>query len=61
MINNIFENGKFGVGGYYNRIKKHVDNHLTVVDEATLRYVSLTLSPVCDEYYFEIVKEEKNE
>ena len=60
-LNSIFENGKFGVGGYYNKLKKHDDGSFVIIDEATLRRVSLVLAPVHEEYYLEIVEEEKNE
>ena len=55
-LDDIFVDGKIGVGGFYNKIVKHYDKNLIVVDEATLREVSITLAPVCEEYYFEIVK-----
>lgn len=53
-----FTDNKIGVGGFYNNVKKHSENHLIVVDEATLLEVSLTLMPVNSEYIFRIVKEE---
>ena len=53
----VFKDNKFGVGGYYNKVKKHSEGNSIVIDEATLREVSLVLDPVNDEYYFEIVKE----
>lgn len=58
-IEDILSDGKIGVGGFYNKVKKHNEGHFIIVNEATLRETSLTLAPVCDEYYFEIVKEGK--
>ena len=58
-LSSIFEDGKFGVGGFYTNVKKHSDGSLIVVDEAKLREVALVLAPVNKEYYFEIVKEKK--
>lgn len=57
-IRSIFTDEKIGVGGYYNKIKKHLEGNLTVIDEASLRAISLTLGPVHDEYIFKIVEEE---
>lgn len=56
IINEIFEDigGKIGAGGYFNSIKTHKDENLIIVDEATLRAVSLTLAPACEACYFEI-------
>ena len=59
-LNDIFTNNKIGAGGFYNKIKKHSENHLTVVDEATLREVSLTLVPINEEYTLKIVEENKD-
>lgn len=56
-IRDILTDGKIGVGGYYNKVKKHKEGELNVIDEATLRMIALTLAPVCDEYYFEIVED----
>lgn len=58
-IQEIFSDRKIGVGGFYNNIKKHEDKNLIVVDEATLREVSITLAPVCDEYTIEMEEKEK--
>ena len=60
-IRGIFANGKIGVGGYYNRVKKHQEEELVVIDEATLLEIGLTLAPVRDKYYFKIVGDEKND
>lgn len=60
-LKDILSDGKIGVGGFYNNVKTHNDNNLIVVDEATLRCVSLTLKPVNKEYSLEIVKEKENE
>ena len=57
-LSSIFEDGKFGAGGFYTNIKKHSDGSFIVVDEAKLWGVALVLAPVNKEYYFEIVKEE---
>ena len=56
-LSSIFEDGKFGAGGFYTNVKKHNDGSFIVVDEAKLREVALVLAPVNKEYYFEIVKE----
>lgn len=55
-ISAIFENGRIGCDGFYNKVKKHSDGSFKVIDEATLREVALVLTPVRNEYYFEIVK-----
>lgn len=57
-LKSIFENGKIGAGGFYNRVKKHNDGSFIVVDEATLCSVALVLAPVHEEYYLKIVEEE---
>ena len=56
-LSSIFEDGKFGTGGFYINVKKHSDGSFIVVDEAKLCEVALVLDPVNKEYYFEIVKE----
>ena len=58
-LSSIFEDGKFGAGGFYTNVKKHNDGSFIVVDEAKLREVALVLAPVNEEYSFEIVKEKK--
>ena len=60
-LSSIFEDGKFGAGGFYTNVKKHSDGSFIVVDEAKLREVALVLAPVNKEYYFEIVEEKKND
>ena len=60
-LSSVFEDGKFGAGGYYTHVKMHSDGSFIVVDEAKLREVALVLAPVNDEYSFEIVKEEEND
>lgn len=57
-IKSIFENGKFGAGGFYNRVQKHSDGSFIIIDEATLRSIALVLAPVHEEYYLKIVEEE---
>ena len=56
-LSSIFEDGKFGTGGFYTNVNKHSDGSFIVVDEAKLRKIALVLDPVNKEYYFEIVKE----
>ena len=56
-LSSVFEDGKFGAGGYYTHVKMHSDGSFIVVDEAKLREVALVLAPVNDEYSFDIVKE----
>ena len=51
-----FENGKIGVGGYYNNIKDHEDRNFRIIDEARLCEIAITLAPVRKEYYCEIVE-----
>ena len=58
-LNSIFEDGKFGAGGFYTNIKKHNDGSFIVIDEAKLCEVALVLAPVNEKYSFEIVREEK--
>lgn len=50
---------KIGVGGFYDRVKRHEEYGMDIIDEATLWSIGLTSYPVCDEYYFEIVEEKK--
>ena len=50
-----FENGKIGVGGYYNNIKYHDDRNFRIIDEARLCEIALVPDPVRKEYYCEIV------
>lgn len=57
-LKSIFENGKFGAGGFYNRVKKHSDGSFIIIDEAALRSIALVLAPVREEYYLKIVEEE---
>ena len=59
-LSSIFEDGKFGTGGFYTNVKKHSDGSFIVVDEAKLREVALVSDPVNEEYSFEIV-EDKND
>ena len=58
-LNSIFEDGKFGAGGFYTNIKKHNDGSFIVIDEAKLCEVALVLAPVNEKYSFKIVREEK--
>ena len=52
----VLDNNGIGVGGYYNCVKKHRNDQLTVVDKATLKAASLVLNPVREEYYLKEVK-----
>ena len=52
-----FENGKIGVGGYYNNIKYHEDKNFRIIDKARLCEIALVPDPVRTEYYCEIVDE----
>ena len=52
----VLDNNGIGVGGYYNCVKMHRDDQLTVVDKATLIAASLVLNPVREEYYLKEVK-----
>ena len=52
-----FENGKIGVGGFYNNIKYHKDRNFIIIDKARLCGIALVLDPVRKEYYCEIVDE----
>ena len=56
-IREILTDGKIGAGGYYNKVKRHNEGNLTVIDEATLRAIGLVLAPVREEYSFEIIEE----
>ena len=56
-LKSIFENGKFGGGGYYNKVKKHDAGSFIIINKATLCSVSLVLAPVHEEYYLKIVEE----
>ena len=56
-LSSIFEDGKFGAGGYYNNVKMHNNGSSIVVNEAKLREVALVSDPVNEEYSFEIVEE----
>ena len=59
-LSSIFEDGKFGAGGFYTNVKMHNNGLSIVVNEAKLREVALVSNPVNEEYSFEIV-EEKND
>ena len=59
-LNSIFEDGKFGAGGFYTNVKMHNNGSSIVVNEAKLREVALVSDPVNEEYSFEIV-EDKND
>ena len=54
-LRSIFENGKIGVGGFYNNIKYHEDRNFIIIDKARLCEIALVLDPVRKEYYCEIV------
>ena len=41
-----FENGKIGVGGYYNNIKDHEDRNFRIIDEDRLCQIALVADPV---------------
>ena len=55
-LSSIFENGKIGVGGAYNNIKRHEERNFIIIDEARLYEIAITLAPVRKEYYCEIVE-----
>ena len=59
-LSSIFEDGKFGAGGFYTNVKMHNNGLSIVVNEAKLREVALVSDPVNEEYSFEIV-EDKND
>ena len=59
-LSSIFEDGKFGAGGFYTNVKMHNNGSYIVVNEAKLREVALVSDPVNEEYSFEIV-EDKND
>ena len=52
-----FENGKIGVGGFYNNVKYHEDGNFKIIDKARLCQIALVPDPVRAEYYCEIVDE----
>ena len=54
-LRSIFENGKIGVGGFYNNIKYHYDRNFIIIDKARLCEIALVLAPVRKEYYCKIV------
>ena len=56
-LSSIFEDGKFGAGGFYANVKMHNNGSCIVVNEAKLREVALVSDPVNEEYSFEIVEE----
>lgn len=58
-IRELFTDGRMGAGGYYRNVKWYKEGNLTVIDEARLCEVALTLAPVNKDYYFEIVEENK--
>ena len=58
-LSSIFENGKFGAGGFYTNVKMHNNGSSIVVNEAKLREVALVSDPVNEEYSFEIVEEKR--
>ena len=60
-LSSIFEDGKFGAGGFYTNVKMHNNGSSIVVNEAKLREVALVSDPVNEEYSFEIVEEKEND
>ena len=58
-LSSIFEDGKFGAGGFYTNVKMHNNGSYIVVNEAKLREVALVSDPVNEEYSFEIVEEKR--
>ena len=58
-LSSIFEDGKFGAGGFYTNVKMHNNESSIVVNEAKLREVALVSEPVNEEYSFEIVEEKR--
>ena len=56
-LSSIFEDGKFGAGGFYTNVKMHNNGSSIVVNEAKLCEVALVSDPVNEEYSFEIVEE----
>ena len=56
-LSSIFEDGKFGAGGFYTNVKMHNNGSSIVVNEAKLSEVALVSDPVNEEYSFEIVEE----
>lgn len=50
-----------GLGGYYTKIKAHGDWPKRIIDESTLKCVSLVGHPVHPEFYFEIVEAEERD
>ena len=58
-LSSIFEDGKFGAGGFYTNVKMHNNGSSIVVNEAKLCEVALVSDPVNEEYSFEIVEEKK--
>ena len=59
-LSSIFEDGKFGAGGFYTNVKMHNNGSSIVVNEAKLREVALVSDPVNEEYSFEIVKDKND-
>ena len=59
-LSSIFEDGKFGAGGFYTNVKMHNNGSSIVVNEAKLREVALVSDPVNEEYSFEIVEDKKD-
>ena len=58
-LSSIFEDGKFGAGGFYTNVKMHNNGSYIVVNEAKIREVALVSEPVNEEYSFEIVEEKR--
>ena len=58
-LSSIFEDGKFGAGGFYTNVKMHNNGSSIVVNEAKLREVALVSNPVNEDYSFEIVEEKR--
>ena len=58
-LSSIFEDGKFGAGGFYTNVKMHNNGSSIVVNEAKLSEVALVSDPVNEEYSFEIVEEKR--
>ena len=53
-------NNVLPIGGYYNKVKQHLENGTRIVDEATLRLVGVTLGPADPELRMIVIEKDGN-
>ena len=53
-------NNVLPIGGYYNKVKQHLENGTRIVDEATLHLVGVTLDPADPELRMMVIEKDGN-